>query len=236
MKQTSVAVLRIREMILQGVLPAGERVREADLAERLGLSRTPIRQALPALAQERLLVPSGKRGYSVKAFTVKESLEALELRAVLEGLAARALAQQGVSAYLSDELRACLRRGDAIFVRHKLLKKDELEYAEMNDKFHRLIVQGAGRPQLMDLVEQCNFIPFVAPVHIAFDQMAGADMFRFLSFAHQQHHFIVDAIVSGDGARAESLLREHAQTQKRSLTLGQESRLRGLDGSKQMFI
>jgi len=181
MKQKSIAVLRIREMILQGVLSAGERVREADIAQRLGLSRTPIRQALPALAQEKLLVPSGKRGYSVRAFTAKESLEALELRALLEGLAGRVLAHKGVSGELLTELQACLKKGDAIFVKRKLSKRDELEYAEMNERFHRLIVEGADRPQLAELVEQCNFIPFVAPVHIAFDLLPGGGMFELLS-------------------------------------------------------
>src|SRR5438552_2680176 len=63
--QQARALVRIREMILQGKLCAGQRVAEAPLAERLGMSRTPVRQALPVLAQEGLLVEHETRGYVV---------------------------------------------------------------------------------------------------------------------------------------------------------------------------
>ena len=66
MNQQTVAMLRLREMVLRGELAAGERVPEAAVAKRLGLSRTPVRQALPALAQEGLLVTAGRRGYIVR--------------------------------------------------------------------------------------------------------------------------------------------------------------------------
>ena len=61
---------RIRELIVEGALPPGTRVAEAAIAERLGVSRTPVRNALPALASEGLLEPVGKRGYAVRNFTV----------------------------------------------------------------------------------------------------------------------------------------------------------------------
>lgn len=220
MKQQTVAQVRIREMILQGALAPGERVREADIAERLNISRTPVRQALPTLAQEGLLVVSGRRGYSVRAFTAQESLEAIELRAVLEGIAARALAERGIPRELLAELRACLADGDTIFSKREIVEEDESHYGEMNGRFHRLILDGAGRPLLRTLVQRCNVVPFAAPLTIAFDLKGAAGMFELLFYAHQQHHAIVDAIEARDGGRAEFLFREHSVTQKKSMSLG----------------
>ena len=83
---------RIRELIVEGVLPPGTRVAEATIAERLGVSRTPVRNTLPALAAEGLLEPAGKRGYAVRHFSHEDSYKATEIRCVLEGYAARELA------------------------------------------------------------------------------------------------------------------------------------------------
>ena len=73
---------RIREMILQGHLKPGERVTELGLAERLGLSRTPIRGVLPSLAAEGFLKAVGKRGFAVAQFSDRESFEAPPQRTV----------------------------------------------------------------------------------------------------------------------------------------------------------
>src|ERR1700754_244260 len=95
--QLSAAIVRIREMILRGEIAPGQRVAEAPLADRLGVSRTPVRQALPLLAQEGLLLEHETRGYVVRAFTSADIIDAIDLRAVLEGLAARRVAELGAS-------------------------------------------------------------------------------------------------------------------------------------------
>ena len=82
MKPDAPILVKLREMILQGRLAPGERVAEAAIAEALGLSRTPVRQALPVLAEEGLLSPHGARGYAVRAFTLREIVEAVEARGV----------------------------------------------------------------------------------------------------------------------------------------------------------
>src|ERR1700740_3158358 len=89
--------LRLREMILRGELPPGERLAEVALAERLGVSRTPIRQALPALAREGLRAASARRGFVVRSFSPQDVLDAVETRGVLEGLAARRVAERGAT-------------------------------------------------------------------------------------------------------------------------------------------
>jgi GntR family transcriptional regulator of vanillate catabolism len=118
--QLDQALVHLREMILRGKLAPGQRVAEAPLAEELGMSRTPVRQALPLLAQEGLLSLNDTRGYVVRAFTWAEVGEALELRGVLEGLAARRVAQQGASKAFLREMRTCLDEGDRILRKRRV--------------------------------------------------------------------------------------------------------------------
>lgn len=206
---------RIREMILQGHLKPGERVTELGLAERLGLSRTPIRGVLPSLAAEGFLKAVGKRGFAVAQFSDRESFEALELRALLEGQAARMVARDGASADLLAELDLCLMHGDTLFEGETV---DADAYGEMNERFHTLIVEAAGSALLSSMIERLNHIPFVAPLSPVFQHARSREIARLLLVAHAQHHAIVDAIRERDGARAETLFREHANAQRRSLT------------------
>ncbi|PVY60628.1 GntR family transcriptional regulator [Pusillimonas noertemannii] len=219
MAQQSTVTVRLREMILRGDVLPGERMKEAELATRLGVSRTPVRQALPALAQEGLLVPAGKRGYSVRAFTMQHSLDALKLRSVLEGVAARTVAERGVSSTFLARLKACLAEGDVLFTGHRLRDDDELRYGQMNERFHDLIVEEAGIPLLSTLIDRCNVVPFTAPLSVAFSSTSKEKMFDLLFYAHRQHHAIVGAIEARHGDRAEFLFREHAHTQLESQTM-----------------
>ena len=88
---------RIRQLIVSGELKPGGRVAEAAIAERLGVSRTPVRNVIPALATEGLLEPIGRRGYAVRRFSIEDSFRATELRCVLEGQAARTIAAKGAA-------------------------------------------------------------------------------------------------------------------------------------------
>ncbi|MEZ0171273.1 GntR family transcriptional regulator [Microvirga sp. TS319] len=219
MKQQTLVMLRIREMILQGELKPGERVPEAVIAERLGISRTPVRQALPALAQEGLLVAGGARGYVVRGFTAQEILDAIEVRAALEGFAARAIAERGPTRALLRAFRACLDEGDAIFEKRRLTEDDELQYGRMNGTFHALILEGAEKAIVSDLAARCQLVPFTSPSAIAFDKAELGRMFEVLFYAHRQHHAIVNAIEQRDGWRVDFLLKEHANPQKQSMNL-----------------
>jgi GntR family transcriptional regulator of vanillate catabolism len=209
-------------MILRGDLGPGERLGEVALAERLGVSRTPIRQALPALAREGLLAPAGARGYVVRAFSARDVLEALDVRGALEGLAARLVAERGVSPGLLGELRLCLADGDAIFARGYLLEADESRYGELNGRFHGLIVEAAGSRAIADALARNDHVPFAAARAVAFDRLDKVSMFDILRYAHRQHHAIAQALEGGEGARAEALMREHLAPVKESLNLGRD--------------
>jgi GntR family transcriptional regulator of vanillate catabolism len=192
---------RIRELIVEGALPPGSRVAEAMIAERLGVSRTPVRSALPALASEGLLEPAGKRGYAVRNFTVEDSYRATEIRCVLEGYAARELAAREDRGPIVAALRETLRQGDEIFAKGHVVKDDESAYAAMNREFHDLIVGGARDPLLGELILRVYAVPFVAPNVVAFNRIP------------------LDAIEDGQSDLAETLMRGHSSPARRSLGL-----------------
>jgi len=217
--QLSQAIVRIREMILRGELLPAQRVAEAPLADRLGMSRTPVRQALPLLAQEGLLSEHETRGYVVRAFTAADIVDAIDLRAVLEGLAVRRVAEQGASKALLRELRACLEDGDAILRKRRVEDSDEGLYAEMNERFHALILKTSGSALLAETLERNSRIPFAGPQALAFNKDNLEQMYDMLHYAHRQHHEIVEALERGQGARAEALMREHANSVKKSINL-----------------
>ncbi len=106
--QTVRAQLALRDLILSGRLRSGERISELGAVETTGVSRTPVRMALVRLEEEGLLeaIPSG--GFMVKAFTERDILDSIELRGVLEGLAARFASERGVSARDLEPLPAGL--------------------------------------------------------------------------------------------------------------------------------
>jgi GntR family transcriptional regulator of vanillate catabolism len=214
---TSPVAQRIRELIIDGSLPAGTPVAEAAIAERLGVSRTPVRNALPALAIQGLLEPRGRRGYAVRKFSVDETFQATELRCVLEGYAAHEIAKRGVGAALLQELRDCLSDGDRIFKKGFLVKEDEERYARMNQRFHQAIVQGANNPLLGELVRRVYAMPFVAPGVVAFNRIPPEEIFPILMTGQHQHHAIVDAIEAGQSDVAEMLMRGHSAPARRSL-------------------
>jgi GntR family transcriptional regulator of vanillate catabolism len=207
----------LKEMILREELIPGERITEAALASRLGISRTPVRNLMPRLAAEGFLRPVGKRGFAVAEFSEKETYEALELRALLEGWAARILAERGASPEVLSDLETCLARGDALFAKHQLDLDDERRYGEMNARFHGLIIEAARSPLLRRFIDRLNHVPFVAPSVIVFDQIGLRAAYDMLHRAHGFHHAIVDAIRTRDGARAEFLFREHANHQRASM-------------------
>jgi len=217
-QQTS-ALVRIREMILRGRLAPGQRLAEAPLAEALGVSRTPVRQALPVLAREGLLQEHDTRGYIVRGFSTADILDALDLRGALEGFTARRVAEQGASRALIGALRQLLEEGDRIFSKGHIEESDEALYADMNGRLHGLIVQEANCPLVGQALERIAHVPFAAPHALAFDKTSLDYMYHRLVYAHRQHRYIVDALERGEGARVEALMREHVIPVKESLNL-----------------
>lgn len=214
---------RIRQLIVSGELKPGARVAEAIIAERLGVSRTPVRNVIPALAAEGLLEPVGRRGYAVRRFSIEDSFRATELRCVLEGQAARAIAARGPEPVLIEALRAVLDEGDAIIAKERLIRDEQEAYAGMNMRFHTLIVDAACDALLAELIHRVYSVPFVSPGVVASIGIPAEEIPAVLQAGQRQHHAIVDAIEAGQPDLAEMLMRGHSAPARRTL---------GLDGPR----
>jgi GntR family transcriptional regulator of vanillate catabolism len=203
-------LVTLRKMIASGELVPGERLGEVATAQLLGVSRTPVRMAFRELEQEGLLTRFGARGHTVRAFTTAEINGAVEVRGVLEGLAARLAGEKGLSADLCQGLQTCLAVGDALMEKGFLTAEDVSVYHEMNMQFHELIVTASGNPAIAEALARNNHLPFASVGALAIDPNQMGREYQRLNFAHRQHHSVVKALRSGQGARAEALMREHA--------------------------
>jgi DNA-binding GntR family transcriptional regulator len=133
---------RVRDMIIEGALAPGARIYEEQLAKTLGVSRTPMREALKTLASEGLIELAAARGAVVKRFSPKDVRDMLDVLAVLESFAAR-LACKGASDEQIAELRALHERMAAFFK-----ARNRLEYYKLNQDFHSGILRLSGNAAL----------------------------------------------------------------------------------------
>jgi len=211
------AQLRLREMILAGDLPGGARIAELALVERLGVSRTPIRAALMRLEQEGLLEVLPNGGYAVRTFSERDVADAIELRGTVEGLAARLAAERGVAGVVLNEARACLAEIDALLEQPALDDEGFTRYVRLNQRFHVLLAEMAGSAVLTRELERVVNLPFASPSGFVVVQANSPRARDMLIVAQDQHRQVLDAIARHEGARAESIMREHSRLAQRNL-------------------
>ena len=201
----------IREALLDRQLEPGSRVKEDHLSQILGVSRTPIRAALQTLAGEGLLGYAPHRGYTVRSFALSEIVDAYEMRALAEGLAARLSAERGLSDVDRARMMEVLARGDQILETSSKLEQKRAAYAEVNDVFHATIQEAAGSRIVTDVIRRCHRVPQTAAHNVmAFD-------LEDVSQRHQDHHRIYEAIICREPKEAESLMRAHISRVKTSM-------------------
>ncbi len=124
-------------------LEGGARIAEIPTAELLGVSRQPVRIAFRLLEQEGLLIKNPTRGYTVREISGKLVHDALEVRGVLEGLAAKTLAEQGLSEDQKKTLQHCIQETEKLFNEKDEFGDAELErYHHFNVIFHDTIIEG----------------------------------------------------------------------------------------------
>jgi DNA-binding GntR family transcriptional regulator len=186
----------IRQAVIDGRIAPGQRLKEAELAQQLGISRTPIREALLVLQTEGLLEATPNRGATVRAYDAAELEEMYELRAVLEGHAARRAAAR-VNAAQLDELRASCDRFAL------LLESDDLTaLVAENNLFHDVILDAAGSERLRGMVRQVVALALVYRSYVGYSPAQA-------SASLHTHLQLVTALEQGDGERAELVMREH---------------------------
>jgi GntR family transcriptional regulator, vanillate catabolism transcriptional regulator len=214
--RTLKAQMRVRQLILDGELGVGQRIPELNLVERTGVSRTPIRAALLRLAEEGLLeyAPSSG-GFIVRAFDESEVYDAIDVRGTLEGAAARRVAERRPSSSELNEFRDCVGAMDALVARPSLALEQFSDYARLNERYHTLLVELAQSPALTRTLERISSLPFASPSAFVLAQSDLPNARENLIIAHDQHRGILDAVIAGEGSRAESIAREHSKLAQR---------------------
>ena len=213
------AILGLRQLIMDGELRAGDRLSEVRLAARLEVSRTPLRLALAQLEHEGLLEPVPGGGFVVRSFSGRQVVDAIELRGLLEGQAARLAAVRNSGPRALGDLIACVAKLDRIVSGDGGPPTgDEFElYVELNEAFHNELFVLADSDVVRGAYERVLALPFAQP---SFFLPAQADTSQFeptLAAGNAQHHEILDAIERGDGDEAERLARDHAQLAVKNL-------------------
>lgn len=207
-------LLALREMLLKGEFAPGERVSELALAGRLNVSRTPIRLALDRLSHEGLLEVSPSGGFIVCEFTLADIWDALDMRGVLEGTAARLAAERLVDVSELRKIREYQREMDVI-ARHTL--DTFARYMELNEGFHNELAMLAKSPMLARSLKHLTSLPFAHPSAMVFARSKLPRAAELMTIGQEQHHAILEAIEKREGTRAEALAREHVRLSRRNL-------------------
>jgi GntR family transcriptional regulator of vanillate catabolism len=209
--------LQLRELILSGELAGGARIAELAIVERLGVSRTPIRAALMRLEQEGLLEALPNGGYAVRTFTERDIAESIELRGTMEGLLVRLAAERGAPARVLAEGRLCLEEIDEFLRASALTEAAFSHYVALNERFHGLLREMAGSDVITHQLDRVMSLPFASPSAFVVEQAQSPQARDMLVVAQDQHWQVLEAIEQREGARAESVMREHSRIAQRNL-------------------
>ncbi|HZV52950.1 MAG TPA: GntR family transcriptional regulator [Candidatus Dormibacteraeota bacterium] len=187
---------RLRHAIVRGELRPNQRLVEADLAASLHVSRTPIREVLQRLEADGLVV-SARRSWVVREHTADEIRQIFECRIALEGQAARLAAMRVDSARAEAIAAAAEEVGRVI--------QDRARRVEANDRFHDLVIEAAGNPMLMALIERSRLYHFNR-------RLAALYTEEELARSQDQHLRLVRALRDHDPEAAERVTHEHLET------------------------
>ena len=190
---------RLRDLILSNVLRAGQKLVDRDLAEQLGVSRTPVREALGRLAMMGLVEARTRRGYYVTEFSAKQVADLYEFRKMLEVHAAKLAAQNAQPSHL--------REFDRILVASEKLTSDPTNHAnavKLDLEIHELIAQASGNDSLhraiQNLLDKVMCFIWVDDVTVDMATLAAA---------HREHQTLLHMIKEKDAERAAELIRTH---------------------------
>lgn len=198
----------VRERIVSGVLPAGTRIDQQALAEELGVSRMPVREALRHLAAEGFVVLVSHRGAVVAQLSPGEIIELYEMRGVLQGLAARL----AVPSYTEKDLKELQRLLDLMEK-----TKDVRKWTKLNHDFHARMEAPSGAKHLLGLIErltqQCEPYMQISVQYLHAEESAA-----------EGHHAIFDACQAGDADLLERTVRSHLTSWGREIAAYIEQR------------
>ncbi len=199
--------VRLRELLIQGVLAPGAKLNERELCERLGVSRTPLREAIRLLAAEGLITLDPGRGAFAPVLSLADVAHTFDVLAVLEGLSAELAAAQITAAELA-ELQELQQKMQSAFERHDLP-----QYYQANARVHDVLSAASRNPVLRATWKQLN-----ARMH-ALRFRSNQDRVKWAQ-ALQEHAQILEALQARDGLALRDLLVQHLR-RKRDAVLEQ---------------
>jgi GntR family transcriptional regulator of vanillate catabolism len=222
--QTARATLSLRELLLEGRFQPGERIREVPLAAELRVSRIPLRIALERLSHEGLLEVRPTTGFVVAEFTSDDIYDAIELRALLEGAAARLAAERLTDPREAARLQALSYEMIALVQgRHPTLECLE-SYIDVNVQFHAELVRLSGSRIFRRAMTHVCTLPFASPSSFLRRHYLAPEFREMFLLAVEQHRGISDAVQDRNGSQAEALMREHARLAWRNLEFALQNR------------
>jgi DNA-binding GntR family transcriptional regulator len=189
------AYLELRHLIVTLELPPGAAITEPELTERLGIGRTPVREALRRLALERLVAVFPRRGMEVTTVDVRDLARLCEVRAVLEPEAARLAADRATKADLEQIGALREELGD-------LRRRDDRGLIDLDERIHRTVYRATHNQLLEETLEWY----YTHALRIWMLALGETDD---LGSAVQEHADLLEAIARGNGKRAEALMLAH---------------------------
>lgn len=221
---THTVLSSLRERILTGQIAPGARLRAEALASEMNVSRTPIRSALAVLSAEGVVQYTVNRGYTVRSVTIGDILASIEVRASLEGTAARLSVEHGWEAPDLEYLAEIARKGRAIVDRGEWSAEIEAEWYELNWVFHRAINIAARNPVLRNAMRMTILAPVMGDVIRTSPVVAAHVPQRLRQISEttpdhirqsqSDHEAIIQAIRDDDAAGAGRLMAAHVMATK----------------------
>jgi len=195
----------LREDITSGALPPGQRLTERGLAEHLGVSPTPVREALQRLEHERLIERDAVRAIRVADPSVARLHELSLIEAALRGVAARLAAERATAAEVAAIVAAC-ERAEALADNDDWDEARVRELLEVTRGFHRLIDEAAHTQTLIDMISTATAFDWAFRLKWSVESHEDAAS---LQRSLEQHRRVAAAIEARDGAAAEEAMRHH---------------------------
>jgi len=194
----------IRNEVSSGILKPGDQLEVTALAERFGVSRTPIREAIRTLVESGVLETRPRKGSFVRVLSAKQLLDLFQVAAELEGMACRlaalSLTKKNVEA-IESGLAKCTQAAEF---------QNNVEYAMANLDFHTAIHNASGNDWLIEQLRQLQ-------INLNSYRTMPYEIRGRLKKSTDEHKIICDAILSGDGEHACNLMRDHMMLQGKRL-------------------
>ena len=199
----------LRQAIRDGILPPGERLMEIPLAEELGVSRTPIREAIRILEQEGLIVMIPRRGTYVADMSLKDVAEVFELRSILEELAAELAAER----ITNEEIEALEQH--LVEIGNYMNENNLDKVVQADILFHEILYKASRNDRLVEMINNLR------EQTLRFRTLSMSQTGR-LAKTWDEHRQLVEAISDRDVERARQIARIHMEESEKTLLEGMQ--------------